>query len=69
MLYSVLPSALIILCNVVIVHKLFRRSTSSMLADNSAAQKSMHRIIPMLLVVSSVFVVCTLPLGLYHIGE
>ena len=70
-LYSMLPSLIIVVCNTIIVITLVRikLKNSSSIQGETTLQKSFNRIIPMLLLVSTVFVFCTLPLCIYHIGE
>ena len=70
-LYSMLPSLIIVVCNISIVIALVRIKwkNSSSIQGETTLQKSFNRIIPMLLLVSSVFVLCTLPLCIYLIGE
>ena len=70
-LYSMLPSLIIVVCNITIVIALVRIKwrNSSSIQGETTLQKSFNRIIPMLLLVSSVFVLCTLPLCIYLIGE
>ncbi len=69
-LYTLLPSSLVIIINIVILYKI-KKSTSMGLAQEGTtqAQKSLYRIVPMLLLVSTVFVVCTLPAGIFFIGK
>ena len=70
-LYSMLPSLLIVVCNITIVITLVRIKwkNSNSIQGETTLQKSFIRIIPMLLLVSTVFVLCTLPLCIYLIGE
>ncbi len=66
-LYAILPSCIVIASNIIIVYKLYGRKKISQ--ESTGDQNSVYKILPMLLVVSTVFVVCTLPLGIQYIGE
>ena len=71
-LYTVMPSVIIIACNVGIVSTLVRsrvRKHGGVQGDTTV-QKSISKIIPMLLVVSTVFVLSTLPIAIFYaVGE
>ncbi len=69
--YALVPSVIIICSNTGIIVTLRRSGNlgSSQAAGNTEAQKSIHKIIPMLLMVSTTFVVSTIPLTIYYIGE
>ena len=69
-LYTLLPSAIIIAGNITIVYKLHKsRKMKAFQEGTTEVKKSISKIIPMLLVVSTVFVASTLPLGIFYIGE
>ena len=70
-LYSMLPSLIIVVCNITIVITLVRIKwkNSSSVQGQTTLEKSFNRIVPMLLLVSTVFVLCTLPLCIFLIGE
>ncbi len=67
-IYTVLPSLLIASFNTSIIFKLYRRQ-NTVLGFNRAVQKSISKTVPMVLVVSTVFVVCTLPICPSNIGK
>ena len=66
-LYGLLPSAIIVICNVLIVYNLSKSKKESIgkLAGKTVLQKSYNKIVPMLLLVSTVFVISTLPISVY----
>ena len=66
-LYAILPSFIILICNAVIVCALMRSKKKALGKGDTSVQKSFNKIIPMLLLVSTVFVVCSLPVGGYII--
>ena len=66
-LYAILPSVIIVICNAAIVYALMRNKKKVLGKGDTSAQKSINKIIPMLLLVSTVFVICSLPVGGYII--
>ena len=67
-LYTILPSSVIVICNSFIVHNLAKsRMKSLSTKGGTTLEKSFHKIVPMLLLVSTVFVLCTTPVSLYLI--
>ncbi len=72
-LYSLLPSLIIASTNIAIVLTLRRSgqpaAASSIQSGTSIAQRSRHRIVPMLLLVSTVFVVSSLVSSVYFLGK
>ena len=69
--YSILPSLIIICGNSIIVLTLIRSRNMSTIGvkGDTSLQKSFNKIIPMLLLVSTVFVLCTLPVGIFKAGK
>ena len=69
-LYSLMPSMIIATCNVIIIYSLIKRrnmATTNTHGDTTL-QKAIYKIIPMVLLVSIVFIMCTMPLSVYYIG-
>ena len=68
-LYTMLPSLIIVICNSIIVYSLAKSRMKSVGSTKGGTelQKSFHKIVPMLLLVSTVFVLCTTPVSLYLI--
>ena len=71
LLYCIIPSLIIIPSNILIVLTLIRSKSVTKLTNNDhkARQKLIRKVIPMLLVISTVFVVCTLPVNIFLIGK
>ena len=70
-LYTILPSFIIVNSNIVIVYTLSRNRMKSQVTakGETALQKSFNKIIPMLLLVSTTYVVCTFPVCVYIVGK
>ena len=69
-LFALLPSLVICIGNLIIVYRLCQsRKIGALQSGNTEVQKSIYRIIPMLLLVTTVFVVCTIPLGVFYVGK
>ena len=68
-LYTMLPSLIIVISNSVIVHSLAKSRMESVGSTEgvNALQNSFYKIVPMLLLVSTVFVLCTTPVSLFLI--
>ncbi len=68
--YSFVPSSVIISCNLVIGWNLYKRKNArNIQRTNVDRDRSIYKIVPMLLVVSTVFVGTTLPYAIYYISE
>ena len=65
-LYAVSPSVLIISFNIIILVKLCRRKN---IGTNTTVQRSIYKIVPMTMLVSTVFVISTMPICLFYIGK
>ncbi len=57
--YTLIASVVIIICNVLIIHTLCRRKK---IGSSSSAHNEVHKIAPMLVLVSTTFVACSFPI-------
>ena len=60
-LYALLPCLVIVISNSIIVQVLVKNKMKELGQGETLAHKSLNKIIPMLLLVSTFFVICTLP--------
>ena len=71
LIYTLVPSAIILTSNCVIVLTLYRkkRTNDMTVKGDTSVQKSFNKITPMLLLVSTVFVCCTCPVSLFKMSK
>ena len=68
-LFSLLPCLIISICNIMIVYFLIKNAKLNITntQEDTVLQKSIYKIVPMVLMVITVFVTCTLPASIYFI--